>query len=1025
MSYAVAMELLLERIRALGELVPDALAINFVDERGRVVDSLSRADVVAAMDGGAAFLREGCGLAAGDRAVLVYPPGLDFARGLLGCLGAGVLAVPVYPPDPLNPGTSITTFGRIVADCGAEAVLAGAPFVGGGWDDTALSMAAAGGVAWPSGVSWYEVDGLGVGGGVVADWAPGRDTPALLQYTSGSTSNPKAVVITHGNLAHQADWVRQSLGIDSESRAVTWVPSYHDFGLISGILCALAGNYQLTMMSPFSFLQRPALWFEVMHRVRATATVSPNFGFELAVRKTTPKQREGWDLSSLTTVMSAAEPVREDTTRRFLEAFAVSGLRPEAFCPAYGLAEHSVGVTMRGRSSFRVDRAVLETQRLAVAGRGVDSAVLMGCGVPTADVDVRIVDPRSCMELGEDRVGEIWVDSPSKAAGYWGSAEVSAATFQAQLAGEEIRGRNYLRTGDLGFFHGGELFPCGRIKDLIIVAGRNIDPQDIEASVRGCHAAIRSGGVAAFSVDAGEVEAVAVLVEVASDGGDSVSEQVVAAVRAAVLKGHQLRCAVVAVGPPGCVSKTTSGKVQRSRCRARLLEGSLEAEALCVQRFDDNNFAEQVFSTGGDAVGTSGPEQLSAQVKIDTADRGFLTRLAGQGDAEQLAMVKELIWLCFGQIMGPLEDGRDGESSFDNSGLNSLSATEIMNLINAATGLKSSTIAMFVHPTPDLLARHILDELKASKECSSYSTSCDRDISALFSATDSFEALVRDARNAGVISEATDLFRVAARLRSALDSRRHAGAPPISTPMIFTRGPKAAQIVFICTTVFNSGVHNYARIAAEFRNGRTVAAIPLPGYRQGERVPNSADVAVESLARIVASVVKDDPFVLAGHSSGGHLAYALGRHFETVGARNLSGVALLDSLNMDSGEWIRNIERLTIDTIDNVYGNRGTPPRFQATLVTAATAWAEFLPSLYRGPLEKTDVLFIQCDKPWVVQDERGEYRHPSAEPWFPTQILRRVPVDHESIVSEGAQLTAQILEEWIAERRASRSDNR
>ncbi len=582
------MSLLVERVRQLGAQVPDAAAISFVNGQGRVTDSMSRAGVVTEMVEVAEFLRRRCGLAPGDRALLVYPPGLDFVRSLLGCMAAGVIAVPVYPPDPFNPQRSIDGFRRVVADCGAKAVLTSRRYAGARRLGAAKSLVTANAVAWPADLSWHVTSRAGrlrsgSSAEVAPDWAPGPDTPALLQYTSGSTASPKGVVITHGNVAHQLDFNRRLLGLGLEARAVFWVPPYHDFGLISAILSSLAGNAELTLMSPLSFLQRPALWFEVMDRVRATHTAAPNFGYELAVRKTTAEQRAGWDLSSLQVVMSAAEPVRADTTSHFLDAFAISGLRPETFCPAYGLAEHTVGVTVFGRSSMRVGRNLLETQRIAVPDGGPVSQVLMGCGKPTDDIDVRIVEPVSCVELGDGRVGEIWVDSPSKAAGYWGAPEASRATFQARLAGVD-GGRGYLRTGDLGFLRDGELYVCGRIKDLLIVAGRNIHPQDIEGSLRDCHPAIRAGGIAAFAVEEGAGEAVAVLVEVRPDASPEVLRDVLEAVRAAVLKDHQLHCAVVVLGPPGSVSKTTSGKVQRSRCRARLIDGSLEAQALLVDR---------------------------------------------------------------------------------------------------------------------------------------------------------------------------------------------------------------------------------------------------------------------------------------------------------------------------------------------------------------------------------------------------------------------------------------------------------
>ncbi|WP_310777903.1 non-ribosomal peptide synthetase/type I polyketide synthase [Mycobacterium sp. Z3061] len=674
------MSLLVERVRQLAAHVPDALAISYVDGRGRVTESVSRAGVVTAMDEMTEFLWQRCGLAPGDRALLVYPPGLDFVRSLLGCMAAGVIAVPVYPPDPFNPRKSIDGFRRVAADCGAKAVLTSRGYARARRMGAAKSLVTANPVDWPADLSWHVTSRLGrrsrYPSEPAPDWAPSPDTPALLQYTSGSTANPKGVVITHGNVAHQVDFNRRLLGLGLDARAVFWVPPYHDFGLISAILSASAGNAELTLMSPLSFLQRPALWFEVMDRVRATHTAAPNFGYELAVRKTTPEQRANWDLSSLRVVMSAAEPVSADTTDRFLDAFAVCGLRREAFCPAYGLAEHTVGVTVFGRSSMRVDRNRLETQRIAVAGEGADSQLLMGCGKPADDIDVRIVDPESGAELGDGHVGEIWVDSPSKAVGYWGAPEASEATFQARLAGMH-NGRGYLRTGDLGFLHDDELYVCGRIKDLLIVAGRNVYPQDLEDSVRDCHRAIRPGGIAAFAIEDGGGEAVAILAEVRPDASSQVLSDVVETVRAVVLKDHQLRCAVVVLGPPGSVSKTTSGKVQRSRCRARLLDGTLEAQALLVDRCE------------GAELGSATPVHVSV----------------GGGEArraeELLVPVREQVAAVLGVRVGLVEV----DQPLGDQGLSSVGVSELAARLTRVVGREVLAVEVYDHPTVAGLAR--------------------------------------------------------------------------------------------------------------------------------------------------------------------------------------------------------------------------------------------------------------------------------------------------------------------------------
>ncbi|QUR69998.1 AMP-binding protein [Mycobacterium spongiae] len=679
--------LLLDRVWDLGARFPHATAASFVNEQGQVTESMSRADVVADIGEVAVFLRRRCALAPGDRVLLAYPPGLDFVRGLIGCLAAGVVPVPVYPPDPLNPQKTVDEFLRIAADCGAKAVLT---------DRTYAAARQLNEVAWPADPPWYVTPRASRFGGtrmsgfvpsVVSDWTPTADTVALLQYTSGSTGAPKGVILTHGNLAHQLDLLRDRLGMGLGSRSVAWVPPYHDLGLIGVILGAVAGGSELTMMSPLSFIQRPALWFELMDRVRATHTAGPNFGYELAVRKTTAEQRAGWDLSSLQMVLSGAEPVRADTTRRFLEAFSVSGLRPEAFCPSYGLAEHTVAVSLFGRSSVRVQQDLLATQRRAVRGEGSDSQVLLGCGVPTDDVDIRIVDPELCVPLAEGRVGEIWVDSPSKAAGYWGMAEQSRAIFQARLAGTD-GDRGYLRTGDLGFIHDGELYVCGRIKDLLILGGRNIHPQDIEDALRDCHEAIRAGGIAAFSIDDSNAEALAVLVEVHADTSQQVLSSVVDAVRATVLRSHQLQCSVVVVGPPGSANKTTSGKLQRSRCRARLLDGSLQAQALLVEGYSEDRHSG--------AAPPAAPEKRRPSGRPVSTIPGSDTPSADELRSTVRSQLAAVLGIAVADI--------DVDQPLGGLGINSLGVAELSSRLSQELDTEVRAVDVINHPTVGDLA---------------------------------------------------------------------------------------------------------------------------------------------------------------------------------------------------------------------------------------------------------------------------------------------------------------------------------
>ena len=381
------------------------------------------------------------------------------------------------------------------------------------------------------------------------------------------------MVISHGNLACEVASNATDLGLGPHARGVFWVPQYHDLGLISVIASTIAGNSRTTLMSPLTFLQRPSVWFDVMARVRATHTAAPNFAFELAVRKTTPQQRAGWDLSSLRVVMSAAEPIRASTMDKFFAAF--DSIDESAFFPAYGLAEHTVSVSMGGGATLRVDRTALECGRVVPVSDGVP---YLGCGrITKPGAVIRIVDPATRRACAPDEVGEIWVDSPTKGLGYWGMPEATAETFQARIAGEP-GDREYLRTGDLGFFHDGELYVTGRCKDLIIVRGRNLYPADIEDSLRDCHPLIRPGGVASFAVDAGDGEGLVIFVEARADKVSTAeADEIVEAVRRRVYEEHQLGCHAVVLGLAGTVRKTTSGKVRRLACKQAFLTGEIEA----------------------------------------------------------------------------------------------------------------------------------------------------------------------------------------------------------------------------------------------------------------------------------------------------------------------------------------------------------------------------------------------------------------------------------------------------------------
>lgn len=553
---------------------PDTTLFTFVGADGRDEGSLNASELATAAEDIAYALRDR-GIVPGDRLVLVYPPSLDFIKALTGCLIAGVIPVPVYPPHPLRSGTGLAKFSAIVANSGARAALTNRAYDRARVLGRISGLAPGNAAAWPR-IPWYRTDQrLPRRPGPLA-WheAAGPDEPALLQYTSGTTGDPKGAILTQGNLAYEVRANKQDLGLGPRARGVFWVPQYHDLGLISVILSTLAGNSRTHLLSPFTFLRRPDIWFEVMSRVGATHTAAPNFAFEFAVRKTTPHQRARWDLSALRVVMSAAEPVKRSTMRSFYQAFEGTGLRPETFYPAYGLAEHTVSVAMGGTRTVLLDKAELELGRVMALEPESDrpGVEYVGCGrITKPDARVRIVDPGTRRPVEPGRIGEIWASSATKAPSYFGLAAETAEYLRARVAGEDDPAE-YLRTGDLGFFHENELFVTGRLADLMNLDGRGIYPEGIEDSVRVSHPLIRPGGVAAFSVAVDGDQRLVVFAETTGKRvKPTVVKEIEQAVRERVRADHQLDCHAVVVGRAGLVKKTTSGKVRRRACAQAFL----------------------------------------------------------------------------------------------------------------------------------------------------------------------------------------------------------------------------------------------------------------------------------------------------------------------------------------------------------------------------------------------------------------------------------------------------------------------
>jgi acyl-CoA synthetase (AMP-forming)/AMP-acid ligase II len=416
-------------------------------------------------------------------------------------------------------------------------------------------------------------------GPVPAAPPPDPGATAFLQYTSGSTSEPRGVTVGHRALGHNLAQIGRALGLGPSVRSVSWLPHYHDMGLIGQLLASLYHGGTAHLISPTAFLKRPHRWLAMVSELRATATVGPNFAYDLVTDRTTDEQLAALDLGCLETVLNGSEPIHEATLARFAARFAPAGLRPEALVPCYGMAETTLLVSAarvgEGRLVRSVDAGELERNRFAEARQGRTARPVVSSGRPV-DLDVRIVDPDTREELPEARIGEIWIAGDSVTDGYWRRPDATAAVFGARLAGEDSP---YLRTGDLGVLADGELFVTGRIKEVLVLNGRNLYPQDLERTVRTAHEALAPHLTAVFAAPYGQTAERAVAVQEVrpADLRTIDAAGLVAAIRRQVWLEHEVQLGDVVFVPKGSVPRTTSGKTQRGQVRASFLSGELPA----------------------------------------------------------------------------------------------------------------------------------------------------------------------------------------------------------------------------------------------------------------------------------------------------------------------------------------------------------------------------------------------------------------------------------------------------------------
>jgi acyl-CoA synthetase (AMP-forming)/AMP-acid ligase II len=519
----------------------------------------------------------------GERALLLFQPGLEFILAFFGCLYAGVIAVPAYPP---RRNQSLARLQSIATDAEATIVLTTSSLL-------ATIQTTAPDTLMLSDLQWVATDLLSEA--LATHWQSPpitRESLAFLQYTSGSTGDPKGVMISHGNLLHNSALIQNCFQDTPVSQGVSWLPVYHDMGLIGGVLQPIYVGAQTVLMSPMDFLQKPIRWLEAISRYGATTSGGPNFAYDLCIQKITPEQLEKIDLSRWELAFTGAEPVRADTLEKFAATFAPCGFRKSAFYPCYGMAETTLIVAGGAKTAeppvLSVDAMSLELNQVVISAKPQDTdRQIVSCGQTCLDQQLLIVHPETQIPCADDQVGEIWVSGASVAQGYWNRIEQTTETFRAvptMPIGEttsgtiaEVNPPTFLRTGDLGFLHDGELFITGRLKDIIIIRGQNHYPHDIERTVETSHEALRAGCGAAFAVDFKGAERLVVVQEVERSYLRRLDEQTVASsIQQAVSRQHGLDIFATVLVKTGSIPKTSSGKIRRHACRLEFLTGSLD-----------------------------------------------------------------------------------------------------------------------------------------------------------------------------------------------------------------------------------------------------------------------------------------------------------------------------------------------------------------------------------------------------------------------------------------------------------------
>ena len=724
-GYSDAFSTLVGLLRHRAETAPTSRAFTFLVDGDDQEDVITYAQLDHQARAVAATISEEVGEF--DRVLVIYPQGLSYLSALFGCMYAKTLAVPLQPPDPRRLDRTLPKLESIVRDGGVRLVLTTREMLEG-----AQKMLPAGSPL--AEVPWIATDDIELS--AAEAWKEpelNADDMAYLQYTSGSTSTPKGVIVTHRNLIHNLTDFDVDYGHDADSVMVTWLPTFHDLGLVYGVFMPVFKGFPCVILDPMSFLARPIRWLRAISKYRGTHSPAPNFAYDICVSKTSVEDRQGLDLSCWKVALNGAEAIRYESEARFVEAFEPFGVTWKTISHAYGMSETTAKISSEPHwwepEFVWADATALEENRVVDVPKSTENArILASCGTTDTDTTVVIARIPDFAKQPDNHVGEIWVGGTTITQGYWERADATEECYGVELS--DTGEGPFFRTGDLGFRRDGRVFVTGRLKDMIIIRGENHYPQDIEWDVQFCHPALRPNSIAAFSITHEGREKVVVVSEAYPDKLAN-EESVFAAVRESVAE-HGIQVNAIQLIAPRTIFKTSSGKIMRGR--AKLAWSNNEFQVLADWRLPVAN--------------ANAP---------DRAEKGDLVSQVTVADvATRRELLTDHVVHMAADILGLPDDYVEPTRPLRELGFDSVQAVELAEDLGNSIGQRLPATVLFDYPTCEELAEYILEEWFSSRSAPVPSSSSES-VSATASSSKKVEEMTEDELEAALMAELGDL----------------------------------------------------------------------------------------------------------------------------------------------------------------------------------------------------------------------------------------------------------------------------